>query len=372
MHWEGSAPWAPPYTMPPFGDAENFWRFRETLREQGDLLGVYCSGFGYSIQSCMIPEYNKQKEFDARGLIRGMCAGPDGEVQISRICRMQRAGYDVCPASEVGKALLHEAYDPLLCADLDYAQILDQNHGGSQYFCYSRDHGHPPAPGAWMTERMQALLTEWNTTAGGMLLGCESAAAEPYIGNLLFSDNRYEINYRMGVSVPFHSYVYHEYLRNFMGNQVSCPFREEADESLWYRLAYSFAAGDCMTLVLDQDGHVKSRWGKTKLDYKYVPDQKSILRLVRNLTAFYREQAKPFLYAGRMIEGRTVKCGTLTFANYDGVSSVTLPEILSTAWESPDGRRAQILVNPQDREVHCLVGDRALSIEPFSAILLDL
>jgi hypothetical protein len=127
-----------------------------------------------------------------------------------------------------------------------------------------------------------------------------------------------------------------------------------------------------MTLVLDQDGYVKSRWGKTKLDYKYVPDQKSILRLVRNLTAFYREQAKPFLYAGRMIEGRTVECGTLTFANYDGVSSVTLPEILSTAWESPDGRRAQILVNPQNREVHCLVGDRALSIEPFSAILLDL
>lgn len=223
-----------------------------------------------------------------------------------------------------------------------------------------------------MTERMQELLAEWNGIAGKMLLGCESAAAEPYVGNLLFSDNRYELNYRMGHPVPLYSYIYHEYLRNFMGNQVGCPMREEVDEHLWYRLAYSFAAGDCMTLVLDQDGQIKSRWGKSKIDYEYVPNQEPILRLVKNLTAFYHDRAKPFLFAGRMIEGRAVECGSLTFDRYDTEDLVTLPDILSTAWEAPDGRRAQILVNPQDHVVACRVGDDEIRIDPLSAILLEL
>ena len=127
-----------------------------------------------------------------------------------------------------------------------------------------------------------------------------------------------------------------------------------------------------MTLVLDQDGQIKSRWGKSKLDYEYVPDQEPILRLVKNLTAFYHNRAKPFLFAGRMIEGRAVECGVLSFDRYDTEDTVTLPEILSTAWEAPDGRRAQILVNPQDCAVSCRVGNETVSIEPLSAYLLDL
>ena len=123
-----------------------------------------------------------------------MCTGYDGRVAISNICTSQRKGYDICPASEEGRSILMDAYMPLFESGVDYAQILDQNHGGSQYFCHSRIHGHPVAPGAWMTETMQNLLGEWNRKAGKMLFGCESAAAEPFIGNLLFSDNRYREN----------------------------------------------------------------------------------------------------------------------------------------------------------------------------------
>ena len=55
----------------------------------------------------------------------------------------------------------------------------DQIAAYTGYPCYSRDHGHPPVPGAWMTENMQNLLGEWNRKAGKILFGCESAAAEP-------------------------------------------------------------------------------------------------------------------------------------------------------------------------------------------------
>jgi hypothetical protein len=60
MHWEGTAPWAPPHVWPPFGDAKNFDEFMKALHASGDMLGVYCSGFGYTLQSNLIPEYNKK------------------------------------------------------------------------------------------------------------------------------------------------------------------------------------------------------------------------------------------------------------------------------------------------------------------------
>ena len=369
MHWEGTAPWAPPYVWEPFGGTENFNAFLDTLHKKGDLLGVYCSGFGYTIQSNLISDYNRQAEYDAKGLSRGMCAGPDGKVAISLICQNQRSGYDICPASEVGRAILDEAYAPLFESGLDYVQILDQNHGGGQYFCYSREHGHPAGPGVWMTESMQNMLSEWNDRAPKMLFGCESAAAEAFIGNLLFSDNRFELNYKLGVAVPMYAYIYHEYVRNFMGNQVSCPFRMNED-TLRYRIAYAFAAGDCMTLVLTQDGDFVSHWGMK--DFSVLPDKEKAIQMIANLTRFYKEQAKPYLYAGRMITAPEVKCDGITFGRRDSERNITLPTIFSSAWQAEDGSRAMILVNPTEKDIDCFVDGKPVTVPKIDAVLLKI
>ena len=146
MHWEGTAPWAPPYVWPPFGDPDNFDEYLDALHDRGHMLGVYCSGFGYTINSKLI-DYNCAETYEKDGLEAAMCAAPNGEVWISKICTGQRSGYDICPASALGKSILADAYLPLLTSKVDYAQILDQNHGGGQYFCYSKEHGHAPAPG---------------------------------------------------------------------------------------------------------------------------------------------------------------------------------------------------------------------------------
>lgn len=368
MHWEGTAPWAPPYVWPPYGDEKIFNDFLDSLHQRGDLLGVYCSGFGYTVQSNLIADYNKETEYREKELWRGMCAGPDGKVAISKICQGQRSGYDICPASEVGRSILSDAYEPLLKSELDYVQILDQNHGGGQYFCYSREHGHPMGPGAWMTEKMQAMLSDWNSIAGKTLLGCESAAAEPFIANLLFSDNRFELNYMLGTPVPLYAYIYHEYVRNFMGNQVSCPFCTDED-TLRYRMAYSFCAGDCMTLVLTQDGKLMSHWGSR--DFSSEPDMNKALRMVANLSRFYKETAKPYLYAGRMIAAPAVFCESITFNKRNSARAV-LPSVLSSAWEAKNGDRALILVNPNDKASLCTINRLEISVPPLDAIIIKL
>ena len=369
MHWEGTAPWAPPYVWPPFGDKQSFDEFMRKLHEDGDMLGVYCSGFGYTMQSNLVDDYNKQDEYKTECLERGMCASPDGKVAISKICTDQRSGYDICPASPVGRSILDKAYEPLLSSELDYVQILDQNHGGGQYFCYSREHGHAPSPGAWMTENMQNMLSDWNTTAGKMLLGCESAASEPFIGNLLFSDNRFELNYFLGTPVPMYAYIYHEYVRNFMGNQVCSPLKM-SEHSLTYRIAYSFSAGDCMTLVLTQDGGIMEMWGMK--DFSSLPDKQKTLRLIANLTKFYKNEASKYLFAGRMIASPKVECDSVSFERWDAPRTSTLPAILHSAWEATDGSRALILVNPSSSDTECKVDGKDLTVPALNAIKIDL
>ena len=367
MHWEGTAPWAPPFVWPPYGGVEGFNAFKSALHDEGDMLGVYCSGFGYTMKS-NLTEYSGEETYEQEALSAGMCVGPHGEI-VSKICTAQRQGYDVCPASPVGHDLLAKAYAPLFESGLDYVQILDQNHGGGQYFCYAKDHGHPPAPGAWMTESMQTMLGEWNEKAPDMLFGCESAAAEPFIGNLRFSDNRFELNYFTGRPVPLYAYLYHEYLRNFMGNQV-CSFFPEEEYSLPYRLAYSFAAGDCMTLVLTPDGELMDHWGTR--DFEHRPDKNEVLKLIANLTRFYKEQAKPYLHAGRMIPAQPVTCDTVSYTQGYLGKKLSLPAVLSSAWETRDGAKAQILVNPSERDLICSLNGAEVTVPAQNAILLPI
>lgn len=356
MHWEGTAPWAPPYVWPPYGGEEMFDAFMQKLHASGNLLGVYCSGLGFTAQSNLIAEYNCTADIEKRALWRGMTKAPDQTVQYSRICTCQRSGYDLCPASTVGKEILNEALLPLLTSGVDYVQALDQNHGGTMYFCYAEDHGHPPVPGAWMTSETHDLLNGWKNTNRNTLLGCESAAAEPNIDALPLSDNRYELCYSYGKAVPLYAYLFHPYLHNFMGNQVSCPLGADT-ESLLYRLAYSFLAGDLLTLVLNDGGDVDARWGMR--DFTVKPDRDAAIAFCAQAHAFH--VMYPSLFRDgvmrKPISYQTDLCQIPVY----GTAHPFFEEkaVLATAWKH-EGGTVQLLANytNADRQVHfCLTGE---------------
>ncbi|MBR2024790.1 MAG: hypothetical protein IKA02_03155 [Clostridia bacterium] len=368
MHWEGTAPWAPPYVWPPFGGVEIFNEFRDELHKNGDLLGVYCSGFGYTKQSTLIESYNCEEKIKNENVLEGVCYSPENKPELGRTCTpYQRYGYDICPASKRGKELINEGFSPLFKSGIDYAQILDQNHGGGQYMCFAREHNHPPMPGVWMTTNMQDLLSKWNRDNPTMLFGCESAASEPFIGNLLMSDNRFELNYPFGDVIPVYAYLYHEYVRNFMGNQCGCPFEPNVD-TLRYRLAYSFSIGDMMTLIIAPNGNLMSHWGTW--DFENCPDMNKTLTFIKNVMKFYSSVGKEFLYDGKMSNAKDIECENIEIPLYRGRKVATLPRLLSSVWEVENGKNAYVVVNPEDEEVKFHIGDEEFSVNALNATLI--
>ena len=338
MHWEGTAPWAPPYVWPPYGGESALYEFIEQAHAENVLVGLYCSGLGWTQQSCLIGDYNKENEFKEKELSKIMCSDSDGSIS-SAICTAQRSGYDLCPACEESKSLIVDEITKIVQSGVDYVQALDQNHGGCSYFCYSEKHGHVPAPGKWQAEETLKLLDR--IPNGKVLLGCESAAAEPLIGRLRFSDNRFELNYYNGTPVPMYSYIYHEYLNNFMGNQI-CMMLEKNAINYAYRVGYSFVAGDMLTAVIDDKGQISYCWGSEC--FKQHTDKKNALRILKNLNGWRQGVGKQHLHLGRMVKPLAVSAEGKNLFLLEDDLQLEVEKFHTAAYEF-EGEFAQFIVN---------------------------
>ncbi len=353
MHWEGTAPWAPPYVWPPLGSAEMLADFCEELHSRDFMLGVYCSGISYTICS-NINDYNMQCEYDENNLSRYMCASPDGEI-VSKTCQAQRKSYDMCISQDFTKKVLWSEAEKMASCGLDYIQILDQNHGGTPYFCFSDKHDHPAVPGGWMVAHMTDFLKKLKKIVGDkVLLGCESAAAEAYIPYLNLSDNRFNLNGYVGKFIPIYAYIYHKYLQNFSGNSVCSldifdPHRSPDCHLL--RVAHSYLAGDMMTLVINQKGEITWAWGER--DFSHLPDRDAILDFVKIATEYKRGVGKKYLTLGTMIKPCDVKCDTVLMYKTNAERFTEYNAVLTTAWQASDGTRAQFLASYRNQAEKC-------------------
>lgn len=357
MHWEGTAPWAPPYVWPPMGGEDELKKFSDALHNDNNILGVYCSGLGWTMQSNLLEEYNKAAEFEEKNLKDIMCLSPEGELPLSHICTAQRQGYDMCPTQEFTQKVISGEVEKMVDAGIDYIQVLDQNHGGTSYFCYSKEHGHPYVPGRWQTEGMRELLKKLvditHKDGKKVLLGCESAAAETYIPQLLFSDNRYQLNLTNGsYPVPLYGYIYHEFLNNFMGNQICDPIDfEKYPFSLRLRLAYSYTAGDMLTVVMDQKGNITEHWGG---EPSPIADRNATVKLIKSMQGYRRGYAKKYLYSGKMTNPFDTDSGVIDI-ELDCGYVYKAPSVFTSCWRSAEGECGQIFVNYTDENCEVTV-----------------
>lgn len=377
MHWEGTAPWAPPYVWPPCGGEEELKKFSDALHAGGNYLGLYCSGTAWTQKSCILA-YSRERECEEKGLKRNMIRGPKGEIEAVICCapEAQRLGFDMCLTEEWPRRTLCNEFEKIRNADVDYVQFFDQNLGGAYHACYSRAHRHPAVPGAWQTEAMQSLLAEMTESLRGkeVLLGCEGAAADAYLRHLPFNDLRACWNYTRGIPVPGYQFVFHEYCNNFMGNQCGIHAAVDCRISpghLLYRTAYAFVSGDLLSVVLKNAGRIHYGWGAS-WDLP-EPDQESVITLIRNLNAMRRKYGK-FLQFGRMEKMRTeLTCGTWDLAVHGKILS--MPSVLSSAWTAPDGERAEIFVNylteAQKVRLRSRGREKTVEIPPLTAIAVQ-
>ena len=375
MHWEGTAPWAPPYVWPPFGGEELLKGFIEKLHAQGDVLGLYCSGIGWTQRSNIDPTYDCQKKFEELHVDREICAGPRGE-RYSRVCNGYntiRIGYDLCAARPFTHDLVKHEVGSAAALGVDYLQYFDQNQGCASPLCYSRDHGHPALPGPWHTDAMRGLLNDAKAAAGDTVLGCENAAAEPYLGGCQLNDLRSHLAWGCcGVPVPLYTYLFHEYTAGFSGNCVCLAAWvdvERTPDFLLWHLAWHFVAGNLLTVVLKDGGDIHWCWSRDWSES--FPEQEPIIRLVANLARWRREKASKYLVAGRMVRCPKVKCASVVIHRVE-MPDLDAPAVLASAWRADDGQTAVILANTTQQEQHCIVEGRpgTVVVPPLDAVLL--
>ena len=377
-HWEGSAPWCPPYVWPPFGDRKAFDEFVRGVHERGDLFGLYCSGIGWT-QKSMLTDYNREGELSERELRQTMCLAPDQSLPYALICNGSiRWGYEMCPATENARKIMRGEVEKLAAeSGADYIQLFDQNLGGNSSCCYAADHGHPRTPGVWQTKAMRELIGELQPE--GIFLGCEAAASEGFHDLLPFNDGRNYMGFTIGTPVPAYAYVYHERRANFMGNQITTTTYLRASENpdnLLYRLGHLFAQGDALMVVLKNDGKINWDWGTPWPEPD--PEQEPVLDLLATLVAWRKGNLRAELTHGRMEKPLEIACGDYEIVQKDG-RKMHYPSVVTRAWRA-NGIRSQIFVNPfgaqtvrfSQKVKGVLVRDPAGAGEPFEADVLEI
>lgn len=383
MHWEGTAPWAPPYVWPPFGGEKVFDDFVKAMHDENLLVGLYMSGMGYTLHSNVLPDYDCTQKCVDDGIANIVCTDSDGTAK-GIICPQQRKGLDLCPACEQTKQIMSTEIAKLCNAGVDYVQALDQNHGGNSYFCYSDKHGHVPAPGKWQWQHTAEMLQR--AKHDNVLFGCESAAAEPLIANLPFSDNRFQLNLYVGTPIPVYSYLYHEYVNNFMGNQV-CAMLNKTDNNYPYRLAYSFVAGDMLSIVVTGNGDVQYSWDDWIQPRDKFVDKDIAFGFLSTLCKWRQGGARDFLHLGRMVQPLKLHCEKESFILDDG--SAYHPDQVLTSAYTFNGKTVQFVVNynthdadvtfdvPVSGYTDCQLTQKtdfgtSLTIPPLSVVMLEL
>ncbi len=361
MHWEGSAPWAPPYVWPPYGDYEDFCKFRDELHKLGNMLGLYASGVAYTVKSNTDPSYDMSREFTEKRVIQYVTYAPDGKPAENGVCagpNAQRIGFDLCPANEWVKDVVVNEIRKIVLSGVDYLQFFDQNLGGACYRCYAKHHGHPPGPGRWQTEVMKDLYRriqeEISKSGIKMLVGCEANPTEVFIPYLLFNDSRNYLCFTVGKPVPAYGYIYHEYINNFMGNQNGTWFfidEERCPYNLLVRVVVSFVQGDLLSLNLRKGGKVGWEWSSAPWDKG--PNEEEVLTLVRNLNNWRRGLGRNYLFFGRMVKPLPYSGDRLVPLYTPRGDVINVRSVFSCQWQY-ESNNGLFLVNylPEDQKVY--------------------
>ena len=147
-----------------------------------------------------------------------------------------------------------------------------------------------------------------------------------------------------------YAYIYHEYVNNFMGNQVCMDGTfdyEKNPENLLMRMAYSFCAGDMMTIIITDSGKIVWNWGLR--NFEVLPDNKTILEFTRQANGFRKREGK-YLNSGKMLKPTDLKLGKNEIIEKSGFK-LHVDKLIQSKWLAYDGTWAEFLANYNDYDI---------------------
>ena len=182
-----------------------------------------------------------------------------------------------------------------------------------------------------------------------------------------------------------------------MGNQNGVSQMidiEKLPYNFLQRLAYSFCAGDMLTVIIRDDGEMIWDWGGSWT--VSGPDREQTVRLINNLNGWRQGIGKDYLIYGRMLKPLPVE-GMHDVPMITRTTGLIIPfeSLFTSNWLLDDGRKSQFLVNYlpvkqsvsidfsdyRDIRIHTApdhavgntanVGKIEIEIEPLSAVMVS-
>lgn len=352
MSWERPGPWIYPDCFPPAGGEAALKEFCTQARQRGWHIGTFCNGTRWVVGHFW-SGYEGRDFFAARNGAQSVCRTHEGAMWKEGWDASWRPSYACCLAAPQTLELANDFVRRVAGMGLDWIQFLDQNVGCATFPCFAADHGHPPAPGQWMTQQMQRLVADFHTLRDRELVEGDNArhlafSVECPVNEFFLPD--FEVcDVRVippghrghgGGFVPLYHFLYHEFIL-IQGGFGSAP----EPYHLPIRNAYNLVIGQIPGAVMKGDGQLLNldtmNWAPWA---PQVGSDEDAVEVLRRTTALRRGPARDFLVYGRML-APTRAAGIQTMRWQHGGYDNQLPALFHAAWQTPGGRFGLVLAN---------------------------
>jgi hypothetical protein len=251
--WEKNDIWVGGDYFPPLYGEDYYRELSSRLKERGDLLHVFTSGFRWAVRKpAILPDgttgftaYDGMEMFNNK-VSKFATIDRDGAAVIERPGWAH--SYLLCAGDKGARDFMFGVFDHLF--DMGIAGVdLDQNNGGEVHICYSDQHGHPVGAGLWMYESMKDFFSQVKANARAKspdhFIGVEEVC-EIYLPYLdvfhgrAYTDTQWPAMGPGAVSVPLFLFLYHPYQVTYSG-WIDPGFSALGDER--YGLGRAFIFG---------------------------------------------------------------------------------------------------------------------------------
>jgi len=256
----------------------------------------------------------------------------------------KRHSYEFCVGPSFTKDFFCGVIDQAHARGVDVLQ-MDQTVTGAGSPCYSTSHGHAPGDGLYQTQAFHELLQRMRRHGKSKTKDFVLFHEEPHEQLIPFLDGFHVREYYEkrwyrssygAIGIPLFCYLYHEFAIGYGGD--SAGLSPANDRRLVRTHAINLVAGRTPGVAV---------WSSHQRVFDAHPDQ---IKMIRHHCRLLGTRARDFLILGKMLHPLQLDVPKLSysFATDDrkaALQRLEEPAILTSSWQSPDGRVGHLFVN---------------------------